>query len=148
MTGPTLAGDPAVHLWAVVALLLVLKMMALGWWTSALRIRRRVYATPEDYVLRQLTPAGVADEDVERVRRAHRNDLENVLPFIAASFVYVLTGPGPGAARVYLVGFLVARTLHSVFYVGALQPWRTLAFLVGHVLMLVMLGSTLAALVR
>jgi uncharacterized MAPEG superfamily protein len=142
----TTLATPVVRLWAATTLLLILKMIALGWWTSALRIRRRVYATPEDYVLQQLTPAGVADEDVERVRRAHRNDLENVLPFIAASFVYVLTGPGLGAARIYLLGFLVARTLHSIFYVGALQPWRTLAFLAGQVLMLVMLGSTLAAL--
>ena len=138
---------PAVHLYAIVALLLVLKMVAVGFYTSAVRIRRRVFATPEDYALRNLAPAGVPDEDVERVRRAHRNDLENVLPFLVVGLLYALTGPSLPAARIYLIGFLVARTLHSVFYIRAMQPHRTIAFTVGIVLMLAMLVTTLVALV-
>lgn len=147
MTPHDLLAAPALHVWAVVALLLVLKMVALGVYTSALRIRRKVFATPEDYTLQNMAPVGASDEDVERVRRAHRNDLENVLPFLVVSFVYVLTGPSLGAARVYLWGYLAARTLHSVFYVRSMQPHRTIAFSVGGVLMLAMLVSTLAALV-
>jgi uncharacterized MAPEG superfamily protein len=146
MTSDLLAA-PTVHLYAVVALLLVLKMVAVGFYTSAVRIRRRVFATPEDYALRNLAPAGVPDEDVERVRRAHRNDLENVLPFLVVGLLYALTGPSLAAARIYLIGFLVARTLHSVFYIRAMQPHRTIAFTVGMVLMLAMLVTTLVALV-
>ena len=144
---PDLLAAPAVRLYAVVALLLVLKMVAVGFYTSAVRIRRRVFATPEDYALRNLAPAGVPDEDVERVRRAHRNDLENVLPFLVVGLLYALTGPSLAAARIYLIGFLVARTLHSVFYIRATQPHRTIAFTVGMVLMLAMLVTTLVALV-
>jgi uncharacterized MAPEG superfamily protein len=144
---PDLLAAPAVHLYAIVALLLVLKMVAVGFYTSAVRIRRRVFATPEDYALRNLAPAGVPDEDVERVRRAHRNDLENVLPFLVVGLLYALTGPSLAAARIYLIGFLVARTLHSVFYIRTMQPHRTIAFTVGMVLMLAMLVTTLVALV-
>jgi uncharacterized MAPEG superfamily protein len=144
---PEFLAAPTVHLYAVVALLLVLKMVAVGFYTSAVRIRRRVFATPEDYALRNLAPAGVPDEDVERVRRAHRNDLENVLPFLVVGLLYALTGPSLAAARIYLIGFLVARTLHSVFYIRAMQPHRTIAFTVGMVLMLAMLVTTLVALV-
>ena len=40
------------------------------------------------------------------------------------------------------IGYTAARVLHSVFYLRQLQPWRTLAFGVAQILMLVMLVST------
>jgi len=144
---PEPLADPNVRLLALVDLLLVLKMIALGNYTSFLRLRRRVYATPEDYALRAATPAARADEDIERVRRAHRNDLENILPFFVVSFLYVLTRPSYAAAATYLWGFLAARVLHSIFYIRRAQPHRTIAFAVGAVLMFVMLLSTLVAVV-
>jgi len=139
--------DPNVRLLALVDLLLVLKMIALGNYTSILRLRRHVYATPEDYALRAVTPPARPDEDIERVRRAHRNDLENILPFFVVSFLYVLTRPSYGAAALYLWGFLAARILHSIFYIRGAQPHRTIAFAAGAVLMFVMLVSTLVAVV-
>ena len=138
---------PAMHLFALVAVLLVIKMMLVGSYTSVLRIRRRVYATPEDYRLQGLAPRETVDEDVERVRRAHRNDLENILPFLAVGFLYALTGPSLLAARIYFLGFLAARVLHSVFYIGGIQPHRTIAFGVGAVLLFAMVMTTLAKLV-
>jgi len=139
--------DPNVRLLALVDLLLVLKMIALANYTSFLRLRRRVYATPEDYAMRAATPPARPDEDIERVRRAHRNDLENILPFFVVSFLYVLTKPSYGAAAIYFWGFLAARVLHSVFYIRGAQPHRTIAFAVGAVLMFVMLLRTLVAVV-
>jgi len=137
---------PAVHLFALVAVLLVIKMMLVGGYTSVLRIRRRVYATPEDYRLQGLAPRETVDDEVERVRRAHRNDLENILPFLVVGFLYALTGPSLLAARVYFLGFLAARVLHSVFYIGGMQPHRTIAFGIGAVLLFAMAVSTLAKL--
>jgi len=144
-----LLGIPAVRLFAIVALLLVLKMVAVQLYTSFLRLRSNVYATPEDYILRGLTPPTVTrNEQIERVRRAHQNDLENILPFLAVGFLYALTRPTPLAAQIYFIGFLVARVLHSVFYIRGMQPHRTIAFSVGSVLMVVMLLSTLGTLAR
>ena len=96
-----------------------------------------------------LTPAvaiypEIVRDNIERVRRAHRNDLENVLPFFGVGLLYLLTRPSLGAARVYFIGFLVARVLHSVFYVASLQPHRTIAFAVGGLLMLGMVVQGLA----
>ena len=144
---PRLLDDPVVRLYIVVYLLLVLKMAAVGTYTSVLRLGRKVYATPEDYALQGLPRRTTDDEDIERVRRAHRNDLENVLPFFVVSFLYVLTRPSYGAAVIYLWGFLAARVLHSIFYIRGAQPHRTVAFVVGAVLMFVMLLSTLVAVV-
>jgi glutathione S-transferase len=140
-----LAHNPALQLLGVVYLVLVLKMVAVGSYTSSIRIRRGVYATPEDYQL-QGQPPKQADEDVERARRAHRNDLENILPFFGVAFFYCLTQPSMFMARIYLVGFATARVLHSVFYIRQRQPQRTIAFMVGLVLMLLMTLSTLLSL--
>ena len=53
---PEPLAHPNVRLLALVDLLLVLKMIALANYTSFLRLRRRVYATPEDYAMRAATP--------------------------------------------------------------------------------------------
>jgi glutathione S-transferase len=141
-----LLNDPAMRLFAIVSLVLVAKMAVVGSYTSILRIGRKVYATPEDYQLQGMAPAARTDADIERVRRAHRNDLENILPFFAVGFFYALTNPSLLMARIYFVGFALARILHSVFYIRSVQPHRTIAFAVGAILMLAMLLSTLATL--
>ena len=60
-----LTENPALRLLGVVYLVLVIKMVVVGSYTSMIRIRRGVYATPEDYELQGLPPKP-ADEDVER----------------------------------------------------------------------------------
>jgi uncharacterized MAPEG superfamily protein len=140
--------DPAVRLFAVVYLLLVVKIAAVGGYTSVLRLRRKVFATPEDYKLQGLTPRPIVDEDIERVRRAHQNDLENILPFFIVGFFYLMTQPSLFSARIYGIGYLVVRTLHSIFYIRSMQPHRTIAFTAGGVLSIAMLVQTLVAVLR
>ena len=138
-----LTQNPALQLLGFVYLVLVLKMVAVGSYTSMIRIRRGHYATPEDFKLQGLEPATEADADIERVRRAHRNDLENILPFFGAGVFYALTHPSMFMARTYFWGFCIARVLHSIFYIRQQQPHRTIAFTVGLLLMLLMVLSTL-----
>lgn len=137
---------PALHTLGVVYLILVLKMIAVGSYTSLVRIRRGNYASPEDYALQGLSPVATPDEDIERARRAHRNDLENILPFLGVAVFYALTQPSMLMARVFFWGFCGARILHSVFYLRQQQPHRTIAFLIGMVLLVLMLLRTLLAL--
>jgi uncharacterized MAPEG superfamily protein len=142
-----LVNNPALRLFGATYMILVLKMVAVGWATSFYRIRDKTFATPEDYALQGLTPKAVVNEDVERARRAHRNDLENILPYFGVGLLYALTNPSPTAAKIYFVGYTTARVLHSVFYLLSLQPWRTVAFAVAQILMVLMLLHTLVWLV-
>lgn len=135
--------QPAMRIFAFTYLLLVLKMLAVGWVTSYYRLRKRVFPAPEDYALQGLSPRQISDPDVERARRAHRNDLENILPFFAVGFFYALTQPPVATAWILFGGYLIARVLHTVFYLAALQPWRSLAFAAGQGFMLVALVLTL-----
>ncbi len=137
-------GSPALRMLGVAYAVLVLKMMAVGAYTSLLRIRSGVYATPEDFAFVGAPPAPPR-EDIERARRAHRNDLENILPFFGIGLLYAFTNPSTTAAAIYYFGFAAARIAHSIAYLAQWQPHRTIAFAVGLALMLVMTVSTLLA---
>lgn len=128
-------------LWALSVLALALKMLVLGSLTSRQRLRRRVYASPEDYATRGHEQKAGRDEEVERYRRAHRNDLENILPFFVVGAVYAATDPSDLGAWLCLPGFALARLLHTIFYLRSAMPHRTLAFAYGYVVTLWMIGS-------
>jgi uncharacterized MAPEG superfamily protein len=136
------------RLYAICALLLVLKMMALAAYTSSVRIRRRAYASPEDYRFQGQEPSGRSDPEVERARRAHRNDLENILPFLAIGPIYVLSGPSPLGAWICFAGFTTARILHTLFYLRESMPHRTVAYTAGFAITLWMVLASGWALVR
>ena len=140
-----LLSDPSIRVFAVCAAILVIKMLATANLTGGLRTARRVYATPEDYSFFGQEPVMKRDELIERIRRAHQNDLENILPFLVIGFLYALTGPSPTVAWWLLVIFTVARLAHTVVYVAGLQPWRTVVFAVAQIALYVM---TLTVLVR
>lgn len=135
-------GNEAVRLFAVCYLILVLKMMAVGTYTGMTRIRRSVFSAPEDYAFTGSEPAAGRDEGIERARRAHRNDLENILPFFGVGLFYALSGPSATGAWISFGGFTLARVLHTLLYLGASQPGRTIAFTVGALLLLWMVLAT------
>jgi glutathione S-transferase len=141
----TILSNPALRLFGVAYLILVFKMVAVGAYTSVLRMRSNVYAAPEDYAFQGVAVQAGANPDVERARRAHRNDLEQILPFFGVGLFYAWSHPSMVAAWLYFGGYTVARVLHSVFYIRAMQPHRTVAFTVA---LLLMLGMALTTLVR
>ena len=115
-------------LWALSVLALALKMLVLAALTSRQRLRKRAFASPEDYATQGLDAKSERDPDVERYRRAHRNDLENILPFFVVGAIYAATDPSPLGAWLCLPGFAVARLLHTIFYLRSAMPHRTLAY--------------------
>ena len=76
-------------------------------------------------------PAG-GHPDIERVRRAHTNDLENIPVFIVMAAVYmVVVGPTVLNAKIVFYGFTAARFIHTFSYLHEMQPWRALAYFGG-----------------
>lgn len=66
--------------------------------------------------------------------RAHRNDMENIYPFLFLGAVYALTGPSLAVARFHFLVFFLARLLHSVAYLFALRaPTRSLAYIIAQI---------------
>ena len=136
-----LTQDSVFVVFAICAAVLCLKMLAVGHYTGITRIRRAVYLNPEDAKsFSQMDEFASAEHpDVERGLRAHRNDLESTLPFLAIGLVYVLVGPPALLAKALLIAFTVLRCLFSLFYLRAMQPWRSTSFLLGELCLLIML---------
>ncbi|XP_052900717.1 microsomal glutathione S-transferase 1-like isoform X2 [Anopheles moucheti] len=113
---------------------LVAKMLLMSPLTSLTRVRKMAFANPEDSsaVSKKLKPK-LDDPDVERVRRAHLNDLENILPFFVIGFLYLLTNPAPFLAVNLFRVVAVSRILHTLVYAVVVipQPARFLAFVGG-----------------
>nr|CAD7587638.1 unnamed protein product [Timema genevievae] len=100
------------------SLILMLKMLCLYFLTVRQRFRKKVFISPEDLFFVRGGGGEVRndDDDVERVRRAHRNDLENIPLFLVAGLFYVLTDPSPDVALNLFRVYAVARILHTLVY--------------------------------
>ncbi|XP_068190282.1 prostaglandin E synthase [Antennarius striatus] len=116
------------------AVILVLKMFAVAVIVGQMRLRRKAFANPEDAVRHGGLRFHREDPYVERCRRAHLNDVENILPFLFLGAVYSMTRPSPGVARLHFLVFLLARVLHSAAYLLAWRaPTRSGAYILAQV---------------
>uniref|UniRef100_A0A182W8W2 Microsomal glutathione S-transferase 1 n=1 Tax=Anopheles minimus TaxID=112268 RepID=A0A182W8W2_9DIPT len=108
--------EPAVfQAYAFWVAVLGLKMLLMSVLTGLQRGSKKVFANPED-----VTPGGKLkydDPDVERVRRAHLNDMENILPYFIISFLYMFTNPSVTVAVNLFRLVAVVRICHTVFHV-------------------------------
>jgi len=122
---------PALYWYSVCAVALFAKMLALSGYQGFQRIGKLSFKNPEDakVVGRQALPEELPQ--VQRAQRAWLNDLENIPIFLALGIAYVLLGAAPKSAAPLFLTFTLARTVHSLMYLLGLQPWRTLAYLVG-----------------
>uniref|UniRef100_A0A1Y9IW41 Microsomal glutathione S-transferase 1 n=1 Tax=Anopheles minimus TaxID=112268 RepID=A0A1Y9IW41_9DIPT len=113
--------------WAAV---LVVKMLAMSLLTGRQRFRKKAFANPEDLPPKKGATPKFDDPDVERVRRAHRNDLENILPFFTVGLLYMLTNPEPFIAINLFRAVAVARIVHTLVYAVVVipQPARGLSW--------------------
>ncbi|XP_058127623.1 microsomal glutathione S-transferase 1-like [Anopheles ziemanni] len=124
--------DAALRAYLFWVSVLTLKMLLMSPLTSVTRVRKMAFANPEDTnaVSRKLKPK-LDDPDVERVRRAHQNDLENILPFFVIGFLYLLTDPAPFLAINLFRLVAASRIIHTLVYAVVVvpQPARFLAFI-------------------
>lgn len=114
--------NPVFVAYAIAAALMVLKIMGQGWMTVYRMMKSGSgLASPED-VQRGLlnknpSPGQLAVNDyVDRSRRMHRNDLENIPAFLAVGLVFVTVGPALWLAQAVFYGFVLARLLHFAAY--------------------------------
>ena len=126
MDSPSLSlSDPLFATYAIAATLMILKAVSMSWLTVARMMQvKGGFRSPEDLRKTPLNPAPdprqlERDERVERFRRIHLNDLENIPFLLAPGFLYILTQPSLLFARVLLYGYVVSRLLHFAAYATA-----------------------------
>ncbi|CAF1416936.1 unnamed protein product [Adineta steineri] len=112
----------------------ILKMMIMSPLTVRQRFRKNAFANPEDIQQqnRKTIQATTSDSDVERVRRNHLNDVENIIPFVLIGFGYIACNPNPTLAVWHFRIFFVSRLLHTFAYqIPLRQPSRAITCMIG-----------------
>lgn len=123
--------EQAVFWYAICAVVLFVKMFSVSVYQGYYRISRMTFNIPEDAALVDRTAAADELSQVQRAARVWLNDLENIPIFLALGVAYIWVGASPAAAAWLFIGFTAARVLHTVFFLNAMQPWRTIAYAVG-----------------
>ncbi|XP_059158401.1 microsomal glutathione S-transferase 1-like [Physella acuta] len=134
MSGTTFTlENPVFRTFLGYAALVLLKTMAMSLITTYHRITKKVFINEEDALLAGKKIHVVTNNPtVERIRRCHLNDLENVIPFVLLGLLYVTTGPALSSAALLFRVFTASRFLHTVVYIFAIpMPSRAVCFLVG-----------------
>jgi uncharacterized MAPEG superfamily protein len=119
------------RIYSLTAIVLALKMAAIAVVQGRARQSAGVFVNPEDAKAFKATEAPQEVAAVRRAARAWLNDLENIPIFLILAWIYVAAGLSAGRLAIYCAVFTVARILHTIFYINAVQPWRTIVFTIG-----------------
>jgi uncharacterized MAPEG superfamily protein len=121
---------------ALTVIILSLKALFLGAATAATRGKLKSFLNAEDAAWLSGSHVDPDPEVVARIGRAHRNDLENLLLFVACGLIYLLADGSARAGLLYCGAFLVARTLHTIAYLGRRPMLRRNAYTIGFLVIL------------
>ena len=114
--------NPVFVTYMIAAAIMILKIMGQGWMTVYRMLKSNSgLASPEDLqvglINKNPSPDQLEVNDyVDRSRRMHRNDLENIPAFLACGLLFVAAGPSQLLANILLYGFVAARLAHSLAY--------------------------------
>nr|AIL23554.1 microsomal glutathione S-transferase [Tenebrio molitor] len=126
--------NPVFRTYCFYSSILVVKMLFMSPLTGLTRFRFKAFANPEDGATMKIKPR--VDDKVERIRRAHLNDLENISVFYVIGFIYTLTNPSVAWATLLFRVFTAARFIHTFVYAVFVvpQPARALSWATGFVI--------------
>jgi uncharacterized MAPEG superfamily protein len=124
------------------AVVLGFNLLVLANNTALSRAKANEVINPEDKKLNAKADVvlNAGNEKTDRYKRAHRNALENIPLFLITGFLLTTTTISFTFAAVLLGVFTGARVLHSICYIGGIQPFRTAMFGIGAVVQAIVLG--------
>jgi len=144
--------NPVFITYMIAASIMVLKIMGQGWMTVYRMLKSdNGLVSPEDLqvglINRNPRPEQLEVNDyVDRSRRMHRNDLENIPAFLASGLLFVIAGPSLLLANMLMYGFVVARLTHTAAYATKqTHEVRATLYTIGSMAVIVMSAYTLAA---
>jgi uncharacterized MAPEG superfamily protein len=146
--------NPVFVTYVIAATLMIIKMMGQGWITVARMMKvGGGFLNPEDADAGAVNPKprpGQLDPDeyVERSRRMHRNDTENVPVFLVAGLLFALTQPALWVAQVVLYGYVASRLAHFwAYFTAKSHEVRATFFTIGSIIVIGMAVYTLISVI-
>lgn len=144
--------NPLFATYVIAATLVILKAISMSWLTVQRMMQANGgFRAPEDLRKTPLNPNPdpsqlAPNESVERIRRIHQNDLENLPFFLVAGLLFVLAEPPLALAQWLLYGYVVSRFLHFVAYFTAqTHDMRATLWTIGSLILIFMTGWALVA---
>jgi glutathione S-transferase len=142
--------NPVFHHYVLAASIMTLKLMLQPWMTVVRMMQvRGGFRSPEDTRKSPFNPHPKPvqldfNEYVDRSRRINLNDLESIPGFLAAGFLFVLTGPPLLLAQLLLWTYVVSRVAHFIAYSTAqLHDVRALFWTLGSLSVIAMAAYAL-----
>lgn len=135
------AAHPAFVAYAITCVVLCLNLLMLWASSGAIRAKGGAAINPEDGARYGVPVSEFDPPTVARLLRAHRNAEATIYPFLLLGLLFVFTGGKAAIAIPIFAIFVVARIAHSIVYLKAMQPWRTIAFAVSLVAIVVLMGA-------
>jgi glutathione S-transferase len=143
--------NPVFLTYMVASAIMILKIMGQGWMTVFRMLRSDSgLVNPEDLRAGPINPNPRADQlevndYVDRSRRMHRNDLENIPAFLACGLVFVAAGPSYLLANILMYSFVGARLAHTLAYATKQShEVRATLYTIGSVVVVAMAAYILA----
>lgn len=133
-----LSANGLLVIFAIVCVLLIIKAQVLGAATAATRGKLKKFITQEDANWLGGDYVSVDDELAQRLFRAQRNDLENLLPFFIGGTLYIQSGATTSIGIAYICVFLLARYLHTFAYLKRKARLRRDAYTLGWAMTIIM----------
>jgi uncharacterized MAPEG superfamily protein len=124
------AANPVFLAYAITCVVLCLNLLTLWVSSGAIRAKGGVAINPEDGARYGVPVSEIDPPTVARLLRVHRNAEATIYPFLLLGLLYVFTGGKVAIAIPIFAIFVVARIVHSIVYLKAMQPWRSIAFAV------------------
>jgi uncharacterized MAPEG superfamily protein len=140
------AANPAFFAYVLTCLVLSVNLLMLWVSSGAIRAQGGVAINPEDGVRYGVPVSELEPPAVARLLRAHRNGEATIYPFLLLGLVYVLAGGGARIAVPIFSVFILARIAHSIVYLRAMQPWRTIAFVASLLAIFALMAAVLQVL--
>lgn len=114
--------NPVFEVYAIAAALMALKLMLQGWMTVYRMLKTNSgLVSSEDLQVGLINRSPDAsqlefNDYVDRSRRLHRNDLENIPAFWVAGLLFVAVDPLLWLSQSLMYGFVLTRLAHFVAY--------------------------------
>jgi uncharacterized MAPEG superfamily protein len=135
------AAHPVFVAYAITCVVLCLNLLMLWVSSGAIRAKGGVAINPEDGARYGVPVSEFDPPTVARLLRAHRNAEATIYPFLLLGLLFVFTGGKAAIAIPIFAIFVVARIVHSIAYLKAMQPWRTIAFAVSLLAVVALVGA-------
>jgi uncharacterized MAPEG superfamily protein len=146
--------NPVFVTYMIAAAIMILKIMGQGWMTVYRMLKSNSgLASPEDLqvglINKEPDPSQLEKNDyVDRSRRMHRNDLENIPAFLACGLLFVAAGPSYLLANILMYGFVGARLAHTIAYASKQShEVRATLYTIGSAIVIIMAIYVLVAVI-